>query len=181
MIHISRLTRPDLMLRWMVHLDLPQVVRISEQAAGFQWQREDFLQALRAVDTVGHVAENAHGVAGFLIYKIQRETEDFDPDEGGWLPSRLAQRLNPPVRRQLQIDLLNIGVAPECQRQGIGRALLAKLCLKIHREPGGIRALVPETNLPALLFLRDFGFKATRVVRDYYPGADAYRMERWAE
>jgi ribosomal protein S18 acetylase RimI-like enzyme len=162
----------------MVHLDLPQVVRISQQTAGLRWTREDFGSALRAIDTVGHVAENAAGVVGFLIYKVQRDYDNA-PDEVRRFGNALERRRNKPTLRPLQIDLVNLSVAPEWQRRGIGQAMLAKLDLKIQREPGCIRAMVPETNLAAQLFLRTFGYKAARVLRNYFAGEDGYLMERW--
>jgi ribosomal protein S18 acetylase RimI-like enzyme len=182
----SAWARPELTLRWMVELDLPHVVRLSRQKTGLHWTHEDFQDALRALDTVGHVAEAPFGVVGFLLYRVRRDDDFADQDTGfsedgnDCLGPRSRPRLNTPSVRPLQIDILNIAVDPLWQHMGIGRALLAKLDLKIQREPGCIRTLVPETNLAAQLFLRNFGYRATRVCRNHFEGEDAYLMERWA-
>jgi len=72
----------------------------------------------------------------------------------------------------LQVE--NVAVAPSLRRQGIGRALLEW----IQSQRRDIIADVSERNLIAQLFLRSCGFRAMRVIRDFYrDGADAYQFE----
>jgi ribosomal protein S18 acetylase RimI-like enzyme len=162
----------------MIHRDLPQVVRISRRSGGLQWGQEDFLAALRGVNTIGHIAEVGSTIVGFLVYKIQRAPEpvNLDEDEPAW--SRRTPKTSRSLAGPLLIDLLNIAVAPELHRQGIGRTMLHKLDQKIEREGGRVRAVVPETNLAAQLFLRQGGYRALRVFRRCFEDEDAYLMER---
>jgi ribosomal-protein-alanine N-acetyltransferase len=64
--------------------------------------------------------------------------------------------------------------------QGIGRQMAEKLMGKLssqHRT--AITLEVRETNLPAQLFFRSLGFRATNVLRSYYEDSpeDAYVMQ----
>jgi ribosomal protein S18 acetylase RimI-like enzyme len=176
---LSPLSRAIPTVRWMVHMDLPQVVRIARQEAGLQWTSDDFLTALRAINTVGQVVEIDRTVAGFAIYKIQREPGAVELDEVERFESGPAKSNRFPLR-PLQIEIVNLAVAPEMQRQGIGRTMLYRLDQKIQREGGCIQALVPETNLAMQLFLRAAGYRATGVLRNHDGGEDAYLMERWS-
>jgi ribosomal protein S18 acetylase RimI-like enzyme len=73
------------------------------------------------------------------------------------------------------VTLLNLAVAPYWRRQGIARAMLAKL----GEKPAPVlRATVPESNLPFQLLLRGAGYKAVRVCRGHFDGEDGYLMER---
>ncbi len=174
----SLLTSPALTLRWMIHLDLPRVVDISRNVPGLKWDEEEFLQSLRGVDTVGNVAEVGEEVVGYLIYKLRRGPRDDEAEaEDG--PRRLADLMRP-AERALRIAVLNMAVAPEWQRHGIGRSMLAKLERKIQCEGGSISLTVPERNLAMQLFLRRAGYRAVRVLRDYFDTEDAYLMERQA-
>jgi ribosomal-protein-alanine N-acetyltransferase len=173
------LTRPklDVYLRWMVHRDLPRVVRISRQQAGLRWAEPDFLSPLRAINTIGYVAELGDRVVGYMVYRMERVpqaggTDEDDPVQA----SRRGLTLAAPTRT-LHLDLLNIGVTPELQRRGIGSALLGKLEQKVRREGGLVQALVPETNLAMQLFLRAVGYQAILVLHDYFGDEDGYLME----
>src|SRR5262249_9408836 len=135
-------TRIDPVLRWMVHMDLPKVVRISQQGAGLEWGHEDFLGALRSINTVGHVAEIGNDVVGFMIYKIRRDS-DADQSNDIELPrSRFTGFSGNASHGPLQIDLLNIAVSPELHHHGIARAMAQRLEQKIQREGGCIHAIV---------------------------------------
>jgi ribosomal protein S18 acetylase RimI-like enzyme len=77
-----------------------------------------------------------------------------------------------------RVDLLHIAVAPEWQRHGIGRALLEELHQQFPEPGDTLQAKVPETNLPAQLFLRDAEYEAVRVLPGYHDGEDGYVVER---
>ena len=129
--------------RWMVQLDLPDLCAIEAQTGG-TWGEAEFRQALRARNCIGMVAENGRGeVVGYFIYELERE----------------------------RLTLLRFAVRPDRQRSRVGRALMTKFAFKIvsHRKEYGA-ADVPETNLPALLFLRACGWRAVKL------SADAVRM-----
>jgi ribosomal-protein-alanine N-acetyltransferase len=177
---LNPLTRLDPALRWMVHLDLPKVMRIAMQRTGLRWDDDEFLTILQSINTVGHVAEIGNDIVGFMIYRIHRDADAGDMNEFEICRGRFANLARTPPAGGLQIDLLNIAVAPELHQQGIGRALLRRLEQKIEREGGCIHALVPETNLAMQLFLRAAGYRATGVLRGYHLDEDAYLMEKWS-
>ena len=77
-------------------------------------------------------------------------------------------------------DLQRIAVHPECQRQGIARALLAEV-LKQARDEGASRVLleVSAVNAAALAFYADADFVEIDRRRRYYrDGSDAVVMRR---
>jgi ribosomal-protein-alanine N-acetyltransferase len=173
---VSTDTIPVLTLRCMVQRDLPHVLHIEQQAPAPRWTLQDFLTVFQSGDTASWVAEVAGRVVGFVIYSITPlapEEEEADHPES---PRRVTD--NEQAARPLRISLLNIGVAPEWRRRGIGRALLDRLNKKLRLPQDRIQAMVPETNLPVQLFLKQARCKATRVLRCYYHDEDAYLMER---
>jgi ribosomal protein S18 acetylase RimI-like enzyme len=69
-------------------------------------------------------------------------------------------------------------VAAEWLRHGIGRAPLEELHHQFPEPGDTLLAKVPETNLPAQLFLRDTGYEAVRLLPGYHDGKDGYVVER---
>lgn len=83
------------------------------------------------------------------------------------------------ARERDRLHLLNLGVAPEARRRGLGaRALQA--AEKIAWAHGLPRVVleVRETNLAAQLLYRSSGYRAVEIVRAYYGDEDAYRMTK---
>lgn len=70
-----------------------------------------------------------------------------------------------------EVHLLDIGVAPECQRGGLGGALLGFLCATA-RAAGMTRMLleVRSSNGGAIAFYRHFSFAEIGRRRGYYLG-----------
>jgi ribosomal protein S18 acetylase RimI-like enzyme len=87
------------------------------------------------------------------------------------LPRRQGAQMPP-----RHVDLLHIAVLPEWHRQGIGRALLEEIHEAFWQSGDDIQATVPETNLPAQLFLRNAGYKTVRVVPGCFGSEDGYVM-----
>ncbi|SRR5579885_30397 len=157
---------PPLTLRLMVPRDLPHVLRIEQQSHTRRWTVQDFLTVLQSGHTVGQVAEAGDQVVGFVIYTVPP----------------LATVRDDARRRcsteAMTLEVLNLAVAPQWRRQGIGKALLDKLARKLCHPGDCLHATVPESNLPAQLLLRSAGFRATRILRGYYETEDGYLMER---
>jgi ribosomal-protein-alanine N-acetyltransferase len=151
-------------------------VRLERRCAGLRWTEEEFLAALRSISTVGHVAEIGDEMLGFLIYQIGREAGGPGVERGDRWADRPAARL---PGRGLRLNLLNLAVNPDFQRSGIGRMMVSRLHQKIQPEGGSIQARVPESSLPAQLFFRAAGYRATDILRGHYDDEDAYLMERW--
>jgi [ribosomal protein S18]-alanine N-acetyltransferase len=139
-------------IRWMIRRDMPEVLQAEQESFEFAWTEEDFLRCLRQRNCIGMVAEQGEKVVGFMIYELHKS----------------------------KLHVLNFAVSPSWRRGGIGAQMVAKLISKLsnHRRTR-ITLEVRETNLPAQLFFRAQGFRATRVLRGYYDdtGEDAFVME----
>jgi ribosomal-protein-alanine N-acetyltransferase len=139
-------------VRWMIRRDMPEVLLIEREAFEFPWSDEDFTRCLRQRNCIGMVAEYADSVVAFMIYELHRS----------------------------RLQILNFAVLRSHRRLGIGTQMMRKLVAKLAPERRGRIALeVRETNLPAQLFFRTAGFRATSVLKDFYQDTteDAYLME----
>jgi ribosomal protein S18 acetylase RimI-like enzyme len=163
---------PRLNIRNMAERDLLQVLEIGQQSPPPEWDCRDFFATLYAHDSISLVAEGRQQVLGFVI------CAGSQPGGRTRLLGRIVRSLigegPPPVR----LSLMNLAVAAEWQRRGIARGLLSALEERLQAGDR-IRAVVPESNLPLQLTLRSAGYRAQRVIRDYFfLDEDAYVMER---
>jgi [ribosomal protein S18]-alanine N-acetyltransferase len=62
-------------------------------------------------------------------------------------------------------ELLNLAVAPEFRRQGIGRALVGAW---LERAPGAVYLEVRPSNRAARLFYKSLGFEEVSMRPEYY-------------
>ena len=139
-------------VRWMIRRDMPEVVGIEQEAFEFPWSEEDFTHCLRQRNCIGMVAEMADSVVAFMIYELHRT----------------------------KLHMLNFAVRQSHRRLGIGTRMMDKLVAKLTPDRRGRIVLeVRETNLPAQLFFRSLGFRATTVLKDFYQDSteDAYMMQ----
>jgi ribosomal protein S18 acetylase RimI-like enzyme len=176
---ISTLTCPKPVLREMGVSDLPMVVRIEQQGPTPRCAWQDFLLVYSSGGAASRVAEVEGQVVGFLVYRAPERCNQQGPGRlkrllRRCLPWREADPPSPPM----ELELLDIGVAPAWHRRGIGRALLKGLEAMLQSPGDCIRATVPETNLPVQLLLRDAGYRALSVLRGYFGKEDGYLMER---
>lgn len=131
------------MLRYrsVVAADLDGVVEAERRIHPFPWTRGNFSDSLAA----GH---------------------------GAWLALEDGRMVGYAVTMPApgETHLLNISVLPECQRGGIGTALLTML-VDLGREQGAGRMLleVRAGNLAALAFYHRHGFLEIGRRRGYYP------------
>jgi ribosomal-protein-alanine N-acetyltransferase len=143
-------------IRWMIRRDMPEVLAIEHASYDFPWDEEEFLRVLRQRNCIGMVAEHGEKVVGFMIYELHKA----------------------------KLQILNLAVAPECRRMGVGEQMVAKLVSKLsnHRRTRIVLHL-RESNLPAQLFYRTQGFRASEVLREFYEdtGEDAYVMQYFLE
>lgn len=142
-------------IRWMIRKDMPEVLAIEQRAFGDEaWSEDEFIGHLKGRNIIGMVADRDDQVAGYMIYRLERN----------------------------RLDLLNLAVHPLLHRQGIGRSLVYKLISKLSPQRRNLlRVDVSETNLRAQLFLRACGLTVTEIVRQPYEryDMDAYRFERY--
>ncbi len=146
--------KPELQahIRWMIRRDMPEVLQIETESFEFPWCEEDFIRCLQQRNCIGMVAEIDDRVVGFMIYELHRT----------------------------KLHVLNFAVAAAYGRRGVGAQMVAKLISKLsHQRRTRLVLEIRETNLPAQLFFRAFGFRAVSVLRDYYEDTpeDAYTME----
>ncbi|MCE9632542.1 MAG: ribosomal protein S18-alanine N-acetyltransferase [Planctomycetia bacterium] len=136
----------------MIRRDMTEVIGIEQQAFEFPWSEEDFTRCLRQRNCIGMVAELADSVVAFMIYELHRS----------------------------RLHMLNFAVTRSHRRLGIGTQMMEKLVGKLTPDRRGRIVLeVRETNLPAQLFFRSLGFRATSVLKDFYQDSteDAYLMQ----
>lgn len=145
--------RTKVYVRFMALRDLSGIVRVEEMSFDFPWERKDFLRCKEAANCSIMVAESATGdkILGYMIYEIFND----------------------------KFHLVNFAVHPDWRRQEIGRQMLEELFKKVSpNKRKRIELEVRETNLPAQLFFAACGFRATCVLRVFYPETkeDAYQM-----
>ena len=168
----------NLTLRWLMQRDLPRVLEIQKQTATPGWSQQDFLTVLQSFDTTGWVAEVNDQIVGFLIYMVTAKPETTETVAVGNRTQRI-RRHEAGQGKPLRLVLLNLGVTPDCHRFGVGRTLLERLARKLRHPEDSILAIVPESNLPLQLLLRDAQFKASSIMRKYFDTEDGYLMERF--
>jgi ribosomal-protein-alanine N-acetyltransferase len=151
--------------------DLPQVLGIIERTPAPRWARQDILFHFRSDDISSWVAVLDEQVVGFVVCRVTPAATVATVPAGSEVPWRTEAGPQ-------QFELLHLAVAPEWQRNGIGRVLVRRFEDRLHGPGDSIQATVPESNLPVQLFLRRVGYKAVRVLRGYYGEEDAYVMER---
>lgn len=147
----STILKLDVHIRWMIRRDMPEVLEIESACFDMAWNEEDFLKILRERNCIGMVAERGDKVVAFYIYELHKE----------------------------KLRILNMAVLPEYQRLGVGSQLVNKLISKLsdHRRTA-ITLETRESNLPAQLFFKSHGFKAIKIIHNYYDDDEtAYRFK----
>lgn len=125
----------------MTAADIDAVLAIEERVQAFPWSHGNFSDALNA-GYDGWVARAGDAIIGFAVL----------------------------MRAVDEIHLLVIGIAPEFQRNGRGRALLDFITAEA-RAAGLARMLleVRPSNTTAIAFYRRAGFDEIGRRRGYYP------------
>ena len=140
-------------IRWMLLRDIPEVIRIEKESFEYPWSEDEFFRCLRQRNCIGMVAEHEGQVVGFMIYELPKT----------------------------KIRLLSMATATAFRRQGVGAMMLAKLKSKLSGSQRRTRITIEvrETNLPAQLFFRATGFRATAILKNFYEEMqeDAYQMQ----
>lgn len=130
-------------IRWLIRLDMPEVLAIEAASLARPWGEDEFLRVLRRRNCIGMVAERDDKVLGYMVYELHG----------------------------FRVQLLALAVHPDHRRAGVGRELATKLKLKLSAgRRTRARVVVPETSLGAQLFFRAVGFRALGVIREHFPG-----------
>jgi ribosomal protein S18 acetylase RimI-like enzyme len=138
-------------IRWLIGGDLKRVLEIDGAVyQGDHWSEEDFLVALRERPTIGNVVELRHKIVGFMVYTLAK----------------------------YHLTINRIAVAPEFQRQGIGRGMIWKLVERLSIQRRDRILCTMREDSEAVYFLRACGFVAQSVVWDEFGDRDGYLMVR---
>lgn len=136
-------------LRWMIRKDMGDVLKLESACYSDPWTEWELIQRLRQKQTIGMVAEAGCEIVGYMVYDLCEE----------------------------HIELVNFTVSPSYRRRRVGSLMLEKLVGKLTQKRPFIKLLVSERNLPAQLFFKRRGFRAIRVLRNYFgEGLGAYEM-----
>ena len=139
-------------IRWLVSRDMAEVLDIEQESFEYPWSEEDYQRCLRSRNCIGMVAEYHGEVVGYMIYELAKN----------------------------KIQLLNMATAKQYRRSGVATQMVAKLIGKLTlQRRNRITFEIRETNLPAQLFFRTVGFRATQILPNYYEQMqeDAYFMQ----
>lgn len=133
-------------IRWLIRRDMPEVMEIENRSFAFPWSEEEFLVCLRERNVIGTVYESANGlIHGFMIYELHKNT----------------------------LRILNFAVAPEVRRTGVGRAMAKRLMDKLNQQKRHWIVLeARESDLRSQLFWSSCGFRAERILRDFYDNGE---------
>jgi ribosomal-protein-alanine N-acetyltransferase len=142
-------------LRPMAQADLSRVAALERQSYVFPWNDQIFADCLR----VGYhcvVVETADGVSGYGVLSMGAG----------------------------EAHILNLCIADEWRRRGVGRRLL--VALLAHARDRGVRDAfleVRRTNRAAIALYHELGFECVGMRRGYYQAQDGredalvYRLE----
>jgi ribosomal-protein-alanine N-acetyltransferase len=131
--------------------DLAVVDELEHRLFGDPWPRSFFLEAMTDPTAVLLVAERGGAVAGYLVATLQTPCA----------------------------ELQNLATAPEQQRCGVARALVAEMLAVCRvRDVREVRLEVRASNAAAQALYRTLGFRLAGLRRGYYkaPDEDALLM-----
>ncbi len=141
--------------RWMIKADLVRVFETERLSFAAPWTEPDVCACLRDSKIVGMIAEYTHDDVSVTI-------------------GHFVFRLHPQ-----RLELLRLAVHPEWRRGGVGRQMVEKLTSKLSdNRRKWLTVMVPETNLPGLLFLRACGLRAILTARGEFGDEDGVLMRR---
>ena len=142
----------EITVRWMCRKDMKDVLRIERESFDeHAWSEEQFMACLQNRNCIGMVAEYQGKVVGFMIFETQKT----------------------------KILLRTVATLSKFRRKGVASQMIDKLKKRLGRQRcNQIMLEVRETNLPAQLFLRSLGFRATDILHGFFVenDEDAYRM-----
>ena len=120
-------------VRWMIRIDLAEVMEIDRYHFTESWTEEDFVRCLRQRNVIGLVAEDSEGVLrGFMLYELHKS----------------------------RIEIIRIAVSHHRYGLALVDKIKSKLS-SVRRHKIAID--VPEVLLDTQLAFRDMGFVAVEI------------------
>ena len=167
-------------VRRLTGRDLSRILKLVRQTHVPPWHGWEFLACVRSHQLVGYVAEMRDQLVGFALCTPMRQVEAPPTSRLAALGSFLCRLLSRHLPIPVGVNLVDLIVSGEWSRSQAEQALLEHLDRELRRRGDPIRVVVPETKLGAQLFLRQAGYRALRVLHDYFGNEDGYLMERQA-
>ncbi len=137
----------------MHQADCKSVTEIEAASFRDPWTQEDFEVALKRNDILAYVYTSPQQVLAYMIFQVDGSS----------------------------LHIMNLAVHPKQRRQGIALECL-RFAERLARREGSRRIdlEVQESNLAAQLLYRKAGYRATRILHNYYPDTeeDGYHMVR---
>lgn len=134
----------DCFIRECNRIDLPEIAKIEKEIFEFYYTREELEEFLTNRSYAIYVAEQKEKIVGYLISKRVKNRND-------------------------KIQIQCIGVDKKFQNQKIGKQLLNNLKKSLQKfDSYSIFIIIRETNLEAQIKFRSLGFKAIKILKNFY-------------
>lgn len=135
-------------VRWYIRRDLDDYIKIEKESYPYPWSEKDFIRCLMSSKISAFTAEYREKVIGFLIFEMRKK----------------------------YLNIINLAVHPDFQRQGVATELMKNLKTRLMNERNKLKAEVADYNLDAHLFFKSQEFKAVKIIPKFYDGVDAYKF-----
>lgn len=133
----------------MIPSQFKSILAIENLSFDDPWTDKDLQLHLRLNGGYGMVVKVGGKIVGYILYRVEKK----------------------------HIWLTTIAVHPEYRRQGYASLLLAAL-MPESAEKSKIRTVINDRWLNVHLFLKQVGFKAVSIERNFFgPDQDGYRFE----
>ena len=129
-------------IRWMLNRDHDTVLEIEGRSFESPWTKQELLASLKQRNVIGCVYQRlSREIEGYMVYSLHKE----------------------------RLEILNLAVAPESRRNGIGRTMIQRLIDKLAQQNRQlVGCWVSERNVTGQLFLAGCGLRAEKTERDRY-------------
>lgn len=142
-------------IRWMTTEDMDAVIRIERESYEDPWLMKNFIECMRDPTCIPQVALVEGEVAGYVLFMIKTDS----------------------------YEIVNITASDDYSDHEIGGRLLDHIEKKVAKQSSKFRDRVEmvchDSDLYTHLFLKRHGYKATKIMRSFYPsGSDAYIFKK---
>lgn len=140
----------EINLQYMGHVHLADVCEIERQSyLSDQWDAARFREYLKQKHCMGIVAQVRGVICGFCVFETTQDST----------------------------LILNLAVARDWRRQGIGRAIVEKIKNSLHQGRKTIITGVSEHSLDGQFFLKAIGFRYVKTLPNHTDDEEAYLFE----